>query len=109
MTTPPTPQGGEELKRKIKDAMFRWHTKVSGMGINSEIDNYADEIMRLISQSQAAAVNTVLDRVEKVLPQNKLFPAGLDNGMSDQMHGYNVAINQMRQALQRIIDEQLGK
>lgn len=43
--------------------------------------------------------NELLDELERELPKDKVFPGGLDNGLSGQMHGFNVAVAQVKQLL----------
>jgi hypothetical protein len=94
------PPESDELE-KILDKLFPsvnsdWKLCVGGkVEAKSAITSYAERM----AEERA---NRLLDKVEKALPQNKVFPGGRDDGMSDQIDGYNVAINRMRQALQQL-------
>lgn len=49
----------------------------------------------LLTTSQLA----LIDKFEGIIGEDKVFKGGLDNGMSNQIHGYNVAKYELRQAL----------
>jgi hypothetical protein len=57
--------------------------------------------MRLIQSDRQSFIS----ELERELPKQQVFKGGLDNGMSDQMHGYNVCLSEVIALLEKFKGE----
>lgn len=135
-STPQDANEREELAKKLLDDLFAipYHPKgltdVCGLHekhvsqcygcrhakwsyiIKSELRNRLDvlnvwnELNDYILANRKSQKAALLGALLAEGPEDKIFKGGLDNGMSDQMHGFNVANAQWRELIQAKQEEE---
>lgn len=102
--TPQPPTGDAERWRCMNCLGYNNINEAACYDCGYEKGYLPDDIKKLIEADREAQREALIAEIEAKAPKDKIFKGGLDNGMSDQIHGYNVANAAWRAALHQLKD-----